>query len=378
MGMRRRGFTVVAALILVGLGVTRRDEVGAILGTFATLAPAPFLVAVGISVAGVINRAGQFRAAHRLAGLDATLGSMTRVSAAGYALNKAVKTAGLGGVALFVRHGRQRGFPAGGVLAACLISSLSGHLALGVVVVVAVTSLLVAGSLTGSWLVAALAVLLGLVVGLPSLAVVGFRSRDLVHRWYPKPFAAAGRLAARLGRSGPAAPDASHVDRFYDALDVLRHRPISSIPVLAHAVGAKAVGAAVLVASLAAVGAEVSPLAAITIYALALVAATSSFLPGGFGAVEASMTVALANYGVPTTTALAGIFTFRLLDMWFPIVVGLLAAPGLDRPSGEPAGLEVAPPVAPVRLHPVVRPAARSPVPQRAFVGVLVERSGRP
>ena len=292
---------------------------------------ARLLVAVGLCVAGVVNRAGQFRWAHHLAGVDTDLRSMLRVSAAGYALNKVVKTAGLGGVALVVRHGKRRGQPTASVLAACVVNSLSGQIGMLAVIVVALGVLTVGGPTSGTWtLVAGIAVLV-LVAGLVAVVAVGLRSRAVAERWYPVPFAMAGRAAARFGLSGPAEPDPVHLDHFFEAVERVRRDPSSSLPVLAHAVAAKLIGAAVLAASLMAVGASMAPGTVLVVYVLALAAAATTILPGGLGAVEATMTLVLTGYGVPTTTALAATILFRLLDLWVPVLVGLVAAPGLDR-----------------------------------------------
>jgi uncharacterized protein (TIRG00374 family) len=328
---RRARIAIAMTAAVALLALLRRSDVVATGRVLGNLAPVPFLVAVGLSGVGILNRAGQVRSAHRVAGLAVDLRSMTRVSAAGYALNKVVKTGGLGGVALFVRHGRHRGLPAGGVLAACLVSSIGGQLSMVAVAVAVVASLALSGAVVGWWLVAVVATVGVVVIGLPAASLACVRSRPVVVRWYPKPFALIARLTRRIGVRAPASPDPSGVDRFYEAVEAVRCNPTAALPVLAHALAAKLIGAAVLAATMAAVGADLDPGAALTIYALALVAAAGTILPGGLGAVEATMTVLLARYGVPPSTALAGTVAFRLLDLWLPVLVGLLAAPGLER-----------------------------------------------
>ena len=327
---RSLGLPTIGVALLLVLAVSRREDVGATAAVLAQLAPLPFLIAVGLSVVGMVNRAGQFRSAHRLAGIEADLRSMVRVSAAGYALNKLVKTGGLGGVALFVRHGRQRGRPAGAVLAACLVSSLSGLVALVAVAGLVVASTAVDVPTTGSLIGAVAGVALLVVFGLPVAGAVCLRSRALVERWHPLPFRAIRRLTARFGRRGPTVPDPVHVDRFYAAIATLRADPMASAPVLAHAMVAKFIGAAVLLAALAAVGADIGLEAVLVVYVMALAAAAISIRPGGLGAVEATMTLLLDGYGVPPATALAGTVAFRFLDLWVPVLVGLVAAPGLE------------------------------------------------
>jgi glycosyltransferase 2 family protein len=46
--------------------------------------------------------------------------------------------------------------------------------------------------------------------------------------------------------------------------------------------------------------------------------------PGGLGAVEATLQVALTGYGMAEGQALATVLTFRLLTFWLPILPGWL------------------------------------------------------
>ncbi len=324
----------IASLVLfVALGaviVLRRNDLLAAIGVLSHIDLVPFVAAVAISALMVINRAAQFRAAHRLIGLDAPLGPMLRISSAAYALNKLVKTAGLGGMALFVRHGRQRGLPSSAVLAAYMLSSLAGHLALVGILGAGFVAVNLTDSSPRTWVLTLGSLVAMAAVGLPACWLVGRRSHATLRQWYPQPFLVCGRLAARVGLPQPPVPDPEDVDRFYQAATVARQDPQASLPLLGHALAAKILGAAVLYLSLIAVGAEVGPAAAIIVYTLALVAAASSLLPGGLGTVEASMTLLLVGYGTPTPVALAAILAFRLLDLWLPILVGLMVSIGLD------------------------------------------------
>ncbi len=58
-------------------------------------------------------------------------------------------------------------------------------------------------------------------------------------------------------------------------------------------------------------------------YAIAKILTTISFIPGGLGISEASMSLIFIGFGVPAPTALAAVLIFRLLSFWLPIPVGL-------------------------------------------------------
>ncbi len=329
---------MVAGAALVAL--LGRSDLLAAIEVMSNVALEPMLVALGLSGIAILNRAAQYRAAHRALGLDAGLLQMAKVSAAAYALNKVVKTGGLGGMALFVRHGSHRGYPAGTVIASCVVHSVAGHAVFLTMLGTVLGWLAATGSLTRSWSLAAggvALVIVAVVVG----ALAMLRRRSAVERWFARPFELAGKVAARFGLTCPGPPDRSHIDRFYEAAGTIRRDPKASLPIFAHAVVGKLLGATVLIAALRAVGSEVGLVPAMLVYALALIAAASTVLPGGFGVVEATMTVLLAGYGVSTPTAIAAIAVFRLLDMWLPVIVGLLLAPGLREPTSASQGRQV-------------------------------------
>jgi len=60
-------------------------------------------------------------------------------------------------------------------------------------------------------------------------------------------------------------------------------------------------------------------------YAIVKIIATISFIPGGLGITEASMSLIFIGFGIPAPTALAAVLIFRFLSFWLPIPVGLLS-----------------------------------------------------
>lgn len=66
-------------------------------------------------------------------------------------------------------------------------------------------------------------------------------------------------------------------------------------------------------------------------YAITRILSTISFIPGGIGISEASMSLIFIGFGVPAPTALAAVLIFRLLSFWLPIPIGLSAFLSLQR-----------------------------------------------
>ena len=57
-------------------------------------------------------------------------------------------------------------------------------------------------------------------------------------------------------------------------------------------------------------------------YSVAKILAAVSFIPGGLGIIEASMSLIFIGFGVPAPTALAAVLIFRLLSFWLPMPLG--------------------------------------------------------
>jgi len=81
--------------------------------------------------------------------------------------------------------------------------------------------------------------------------------------------------------------------------------------------------AATLWAILRSVGAHASFSAVFIAFVIALVVGTVTFIPGGIGAFEAGAVTVLLGFGVPLEGAIAGIFLFRGLTLWIPLLPGL-------------------------------------------------------
>lgn len=71
---------------------------------------------------------------------------------------------------------------------------------------------------------------------------------------------------------------------------------------------------------------SVSPLAAIGIYSIAVLAgAAAFFMPGGIGGTEAVMAALLVQHGVPLGAAVAITLLCRLATLWFAVALGFAA-----------------------------------------------------
>jgi len=295
-------------------------------------------VAAVFSLLSVVNRGEMFRFAHRAVGLETGRRDMANVAAAAYALNKVAKTAGAGGVALFVRAGALRAHAAGTVAAAYMVGSVSAQIGLGVILAIACVSAVVTGAISSTWLGTVLGFIAYLIL-MMLVVLVASRSRERLQWLYDRGARIVSGVARRFGRRGPNGEGAV-IDDFYDAVHSIRRRPASFWAAVGHASLDKMIGAMVLANALAAVGADISFASVLQAFAVALVAAMVAFVPGGLGAVEASMVAVLVSQGLDLPTAGAAVVIFRLIDLWVPLIIGTLAARTLvassaARPLGQ-------------------------------------------
>jgi undecaprenyl-diphosphatase len=81
----------------------------------------------------------------------------------------------------------------------------------------------------------------------------------------------------------------------------------------------------VFVAALEAVGVHRSVLTCMAVFLAGSAIAAAAPTPGGLGALEAALVAGLAQVGVPTAPALAGVLIARVVGYWLPIVPGWFA-----------------------------------------------------
>ncbi|HMC22813.1 MAG TPA: flippase-like domain-containing protein, partial [Thermoanaerobaculia bacterium] len=56
----------------------------------------------------------------------------------------------------------------------------------------------------------------------------------------------------------------------------------------------------------------------------------ASFLPGGIAVVEVAMAALYSELGVPPSTAIVAVLTYRLISFWLPALAGIPLAIGLQ------------------------------------------------
>lgn len=331
---RSRGWVRPACWIGVALGcalfvVGNLSALGTASEAAGRANVAALIVGLTLSVAAMANRGLLNHAAHRSVGLAPTAGEMTRTSAVGFAANKVIRTGGASGLAVFLHHGKHRGFSRSRVTASCVIASAASLAALGVLLFVTIGLLFASGKLTPWWLAACIGFCfygLGLVI----FARRAASSQERLTWWWSRALLVRNRLT-RSSRE----IDSSGIDEVFAAFALARRNRPWTRRTLGHAVMSKALGAAMLLAGAAAAGVPVSTTGAITIYAAALAASFVSLVPAGVGVVEASTGAMFVSSGAPLAVAVVAVALYRIFDLWLPVLTGLLL--GRREFRGRPA-----------------------------------------
>ena len=147
----------VIGAFAVAFAIGNGDSVGRLVSGASSINFTVALVGVACSALAIGNRGLLNRTAHRAVGLEAGVAAMTHTAAVGFAAQKMIKSAGVVGLAVFLRHGKRRGHAPCAVAAACLLTASASFVAMGVLLGSALLVLAVTGQLTGWWLAAGVA-----------------------------------------------------------------------------------------------------------------------------------------------------------------------------------------------------------------------------
>ena len=220
-----------------------------------------------------------------------------------------VTPAAVGGVALNVRYLRKARLSATDAAASVGVTQIMSFAVFAVLVLI---SAAVAGSSRAAraltpphWAYVALAILVG--IALIVLALPAGRRQ----------------LVARVG---------SLADQVVPRLLDVAQRPAKLAQGIGGSVLVSVAYILCLAASVRAVGDSHVPLASIAVVYLAGNAA-GSFIPtpGGIGAVETALSIALAGAGMPTAQAITAVLLFRTVTFWLPVLAGWVSLHYLQR-----------------------------------------------
>ncbi|GIJ57335.1 hypothetical protein Vau01_048510 [Virgisporangium aurantiacum] len=257
------------------------------------------------------------RQAAGISGGAAELARLVPLALGAVAVNSAVKSGGLAGVALFDGDGRARSLSRGRVHAGYLLALAFTEVAFLVTLALGVVLARWNGQLTRGES-AAVAVFLVFLVVRGAALVAAVRSREALRRTWSVP----ARLWDRVRRRPARDHDVAAADEFYAAVALLRSRPAAAVVPLVAAVAVDFAGVAMVWTAIGAVGGGSRPGTALIAYAVSAVFGIVGVLPGGLGFAEVGVVAVLVSAGTPTGVAAAAAVVFRVWEFWVPLLVG--------------------------------------------------------
>lgn len=233
----------------------------------------------------------------------------------------------LGSAAASYRWTRDRGLSSQASLLAGWLPTLFNNLILAFFAVFGLAELLVLHQLSRPLLIGS-SVVLALLTGVVLALFSALHFRQAWTRLLLRAERQRSRLLRRL-----ADPDRARdaADRLFMAWDTLRNRGWKR-----PAIGAflnTGFDLLTLFFLFAAAAHTVGPGVLMAGYGLPLLLGKFTFLPGGVGVIEATMTAMYTGLGVPATTAVLVVLAYRVLSFWIPTAIGFPLVFHYQRPT---------------------------------------------
>lgn len=327
--------TVGYSVVLVGavtFVAANRSEVPTALRALRHSRPEFVIAGIVLVFVALANQTGFHEAAQRAAGLEVGVGELARPVAAGAFLNLVVKSGAMAGIVPLVAAAKRKGRPRGATIAGYLLVNVLGHLAFACALLASLATLIVDGRFTR---VDALATAVFTVTTGMQLILVGLalKSREKLQWLYGAPRRMADTLRGKHRRvdQAPLRSRSDAADELYDAVRLFARKPWATAPAAAHAIAVEAIGMAQLWCVLRALDSHAHISVAIVAYSVSVLFTIVGFLPGGIGFAEAGLGGVLVSSGLDGPTAAAAVVMYRVLELWFPMAIGAVAAHSIGR-----------------------------------------------
>ncbi|MEO8693304.1 MAG: lysylphosphatidylglycerol synthase transmembrane domain-containing protein [Acidimicrobiales bacterium] len=316
-GYRRLG-RVIAGVVVVALTVA---FIAANRGELPNAARAaghadPWWLGLGViaSATFMVLHASARRVAIATFGVRLTPSRAMLTSAVAQSLNVVAKSGGMAGLAVYRDESRRSGQPTPLVTGGYVLCVVLGDAAFAVTLVGAIAVLVIDGQFTRGDAVA-VAVVGAYFAIVATVVVAAARSRSAIRSLHALP--------ARLRRR---TPDHTAADELFDAIQQIRTRPASVIPVFCLMLLIELVSISMVWICLAAYGQSVGMTVPIVGYGVSVLFSLISVLPAGIGFAEASLGAVLVSFGLAGSVATVIVLTYRILETWLPLLTGVLVA----------------------------------------------------
>jgi uncharacterized protein (TIRG00374 family) len=330
----RKFVTAVVILLAVIFVVGRIAEVEAILATLRSGDWRFLLLACLLMFAWLINLAASYRTIYLLLGLDEPLRKLILLSTAANSINVIAPSGGMGGLAIFIAHARQRGYSSGRATVAGVLVVLFDYLGLLIALTLGLSILFRLNHLNWIDVIASL-ILLAFAVGLFAILYLAMHSAERLGKllaWGVRTINRALHLVSK--RQSLSEEYAHQFSRDAAAgMRQLRSNPANLWKPAALALSSKGFQLAILFLASRAFQVDIPVDILLAGFSTASLFVIVSPTPYGVGVVEGILTLTLSSLGVPVGGAAVVALSYRAITFWLPLLLGVIAFRLL--PKGE-------------------------------------------
>ncbi len=338
----RRGALLVGGLLAAVYGALLFTAGGAeFLESVAGLNPRLLFLPLLATFLSYVTMSLSYDGIARAAGVVIRQRDMLRITFVANTANYILPSGGLSGFALRLVFFTKKGVSSGRAVLISFTQTLITNLMLVVFIVYGLASLVAAGNVNGAALIAGatVATLLTLLLTLCVAMIYRRGLRDRVMAWNL-------RLLHRiLDLSGHRSRFAERVERLFahvdEGMELFAINPRAMIAPAFWIFLDWLFTIGVLYLSFYSAGTAVTFSQVAIAFSVSIVVAIASFVPGGAGVLEGTLTATFAGLGIPLKASLLPIFVFRMAFYVIPAVLSLLLARGAFAEVDSPVSKEL-------------------------------------
>jgi glycosyltransferase 2 family protein len=297
-----------------------------------------FILAILIQFVWFMTTGRMYQSVYHLLGLDESVTTLSRISAAANFINVVAPTAGVGGIALFSAEARRRGHPPGRVtVAAALFLVLDQAaflcvLSVGLIILVRRNNL-GAGEISASFFLLCTAIIYAFILYL------GYRSEEKLGTLLAKIARAVNRVVNFFRKQEYLSEARAHeyAHEVAEGLSGLREQPSSLVRPVVWGILDKTLLMCVLVCAFLSFEVPFSAGTIIAGFSIAYLFLIVSPTPSGIGIVEGLMPIALSSLSVDWSQAVVITLTYRTVTFWIPFGIGAVAFRSLHTAGEQPS-----------------------------------------
>ncbi|MCX6024840.1 MAG: lysylphosphatidylglycerol synthase transmembrane domain-containing protein [Chloroflexi bacterium] len=294
-------------------------------------------LALLLQVAQFLAVARGFQTVYQALGVDEKLGRLFLLWASALFVNSIAPSAGVGGMAMFIRDARRRGHSSAKVMVAGTLFLFYDYLAVLFFLALGILVLIRRGKL-GMAEITATIILALLATGLGALVWLGLRSAASLERLLVRLAHGVNRLLMPILRRPYLSEQRAHdfVHDLGEGAQALRVSPNRLLPPAIYATASMALLVGIWLVVFLAFGEAVSPGTLISVFSISYLFLIVSPTPSGIGFVEGAATLLLRSFGFSLESAAILVLAYRAITYWIPLAVGGVAFRVVNHPSPSP------------------------------------------